>query len=388
VSPPSCGKTVIASYCATFLPREMLHVYRQVRGVASFENHVITRSWRNAELFPYAPVHVISKSRWRALRRLIAPSRPGRIRPLSTHELEQIRSILDAQRASLLHAYLGTEAARLLPILGDLGIPVVVSFHGADVSSDLPQVDLEGLLRHSQRFLCRSESLRRALILRGVPAEHVSLNPTGVPIPAEPSRAVGAEGQGPLWVVQACRFVPKKGIETSLRAVRLLADRGVPVRFTLAGDGPLRRAVEESIASLGIQDYVRLTGFLAEAELAALYGRNAVYIQPSEVTATGDQEGIPNALLEAMAHGLAVVATRHGGIPEVVVQGDTGLLIESADVTGLADALAALRAEPAFARALGHRARAIVAQRHSVAASIRTLEAIYKAVLCNAPARG
>jgi colanic acid/amylovoran biosynthesis glycosyltransferase len=242
------------------------------------------------------------------------------------------------QKIDLVHIYLGTEAARLLPYLRREQRPKIISFHGADVSDALSDDSLKALIRHSDLFMTRSHSLRNALIQRGCDPERILLNPTGVPVPPE-CRQLSWSDREPTRILQACRFVAKKGIDVSLEAIAILARQGLPIEFTLVGDGPERASIEQQIQTEGIGQAVKLVDFLPNDQLLALMQQQHLFIHPSRETATGDREGIPNALLEAMALGNLVITTRHSGIPEVIEHGENGLLIEEAKAEPLAQAI-------------------------------------------------
>ena len=136
--------------------------------------------------------------------------------------------------------------------------------------------------------------------------------------------------------VQACRLIAKKGLPTTLRAFALFPAEHSGARLTVAGEGPLLGELEELAASLGIAASVRFAGFLSQRELGELLGSAHFFLHPSEQGLDGDQEGVPNGLLEAMAYGVPVLATRHGGIPEAVEHGVSGMLVAERDHTALA----------------------------------------------------
>src|SRR5215204_5846766 len=129
------AKPVIVSYCATFLPREMLHVYRQVCGVASFEHLVVTRTRANTDLFPFPNVTELDKSPWRAFNRLWHRAL-GRLVPVSASEIAQMLRVCREKCVELAHVYPGTEALRIIRFLGQFKGARIVSFHGADLSDE------------------------------------------------------------------------------------------------------------------------------------------------------------------------------------------------------------------------------------------------------------
>jgi glycosyltransferase involved in cell wall biosynthesis len=164
----------------------------------------------------------------------------------------------------------------------------------------------------------------------------------------------------PPLVLSAGRLVEKKGFGDLLRACALLAP---DVRGRILGDGPMCADLARLVAELGLEERVELGGGFTQADLARELGRAAVFALTPVVMAAGDRDGIPNVLLEAMAAGVPVVATDVGGIPEVVVDGRTGLLCPAGDVERIASSLASLVADHRLRVRLGRAARAAVVER-------------------------
>jgi glycosyltransferase involved in cell wall biosynthesis len=164
----------------------------------------------------------------------------------------------------------------------------------------------------------------------------------------------------PPLVLSAGRLVEKKGFGDLLRACALLAP---DVRVRILGDGPMCGDLARLVAELGLEERVELGGGFTQADLARELGRAAVFALTPVVMAAGDRDGIPNVLLEAMAAGVPVVATDVGGIPEVVVDGRTGLLCPAGDVERIASSLASLVADHRLRVRLGRAARAAVVER-------------------------
>ncbi|HYC36430.1 MAG TPA: glycosyltransferase family 4 protein [Usitatibacter sp.] len=174
----------------------------------------------------------------------------------------------------------------------------------------------------------------------------------------------------PALVAFTGRCSEAKGVYDLLQATLGLR-RALPrMRLELAGDGDLDE-VERAIASLGLADRVRVHGWIDRSRRDELLARASVFVLPSHA------EGLPMSLLEAMAAGCAVVATRVGGIPDVVRDGENGLLVEPGDTRALQAALERLVADPALARRLGAAARATIAARYTPERAMERLEQIY-----------
>ena len=370
------SKPVLLSYCATFLKPEMLHVYRQVKGIQQFDNWVVTRRRSNAELFPYPQTLTLKKSPLRGIRRAYYRLVKQPV-PLGGGEVRQMLSIAAQKDAALIHIYFGTEAARALPYLQLEQRPKVVSFHGADVSTSLSPAHLEALIASTDLFLARSHTLSDELLARGCPREKIRLTRTSVPLPAWSGARELVPGK-PVRLLQACRFIEKKGLDVAVAALSQLVAAGHDLTLDLAGDGPQREALEAQARQLGIAERVRFLGFLPNQALLDLLPEYAIFLHPSRDTASGDREGIPNSMLEAMAYGVPVVATAHSGIPEAVTDGQEGLLIAQNDVSGLAHAITAITSDGARYQRMSAACRQRVEAQFSSEVAIQELERAYQ----------
>ena len=370
---------LIFSYCATFLPREMLHVYRQVTGVSRFENWVLTRTRANPASFPYSRLLVLNKHPFRALRRLWYRAQ-SRAVPLHASEVSQALVWAAEHRARLLHIYLGSEALRALPLLRAFPGARIVSFHGADLSHEFTPADYAKLWPQADLFLCRSESLRRDLLVKGCPADRIRLNFTGVPLPENALPRVAPVGR-PVRLLQVCRFIDKKGLDVTIHAARRLLDQGVPMQLVLAGAGPAEANLRQLTEQLGLIDEVRFAGFTSGEALAQLYRESDLFLHPSRETSRGDREGIPNSILEAMAHALPVISTQHSGIPEAITHGVNGLLLEAAKPDLLASAILSLLRDQSLFGRISAGARHRIETSFSTEKCIEQLEKHYEEAL-------
>ena len=149
------------------------------------------------------------------------------------------------------------------------------------------------------------------------------------------------------------RVVPKKAHRDAIAALVRLRERGVETTLTVVGDGAERAALEAEAAASGVGDRVVFAPSTDQAGLLEHLGSADVFVHCSVTAGDGDVEGIPNVVVEAAATGLPVVGTRHGGIPEVVEDGVTGLLVPESDPAALAAALASLATSPTTREALG-----------------------------------
>ena len=168
----------------------------------------------------------------------------------------------------------------------------------------------------------------------------------------------------PMRVVSVGRLVPKKGFDVLIDSIALLRDRGVEISLEIAGeDGDAGPEVRQHVRDRGLDDLVSITGPLSQPALLDLYRDASVFALACRVDDDGDRDGIPNVLVEAMAAGLPVVSTAISGIPELVEDGRTGLLVPPEDPVALAEALHRLEKDPVLRTQLADAGQAIVAER-------------------------
>ena len=372
---------VVASYCTTFLKPEMLHIYRQVTGLRAFETFVMTKERLHTDRFPFGAVEVLPRPRINFLARF-HKKYLRRMEPVFYRgEYDQLSAVLARRHADLLHVYFGHTGVHLLPFIRNWTGPSLVSFHGMDIMPrpDEPGYDtrLRELLRALPMVLARSESLAARLVDLGCNPEKIRINRTGIPLAAFPFRERTAPADGAWRFAQASRLIEKKGIDDALRAFAAFHAKFPASTFTIAGDGPLLPQLEALALELNIASAVHFIGFQTQEQLRALYESSHIFLHPSRTTAGLDQEGVPNSMLEAMAAGMPVVATRHGGIPEAAEHGVSGLLAAERDPAALCEAIRLLAANPAQYSAMGAAAAQSVRSRFEQSAAISALEGFY-----------
>src|SRR5262249_35639602 len=176
-------------------------------------------------------------------------------------------------------------------------------------------------------------------------------------------------------VLMVARLVEKKGADLLIRAAARLRARAVEFVVRIAGEGPEWARLQRLAHELGVSERVSFLGPLTESEVRAEYGQAAVFALPCQILPTGDRDGLPNVLLEAMARGLPIVSTTLAGVREAVVHGESGLLVSPQDEVGLADALERLFLDTALRARLGSTARRRVAERFERRANLPAVHA-------------
>ena len=185
--------------------------------------------------------------------------------------------------------------------------------------------------------------------------------------------AFNGSGRDSGALIAVGRLDEIKGFEYLVEACVILRDRGVAFECRIIGDGPLRASLQQRIDSHRLTHEVVLLGARQQEEVRAHLDRASVFVLPSVVTSRGDRDGIPVALMEAMAVGLPAVSTRVSGIPELVQHGINGLLAEPRDAADLARCIERMLTEPQAAQAMALRARQTVEQDFNVRTETRKL---------------
>ena len=290
---------------------------------------------------------------------------------------------LKSEAPVLVHAHFGTDGLLALPLAERLGVPLVTTLHGHEMSRTRARLLASGrlswmryallrrrLIERGGLFLAVSEAVRNRALAAGYPAGRVFTHPNGVDTGF--FRPSGAPPE-PGLILHVGRLVEKKGTAALLEAVA--ATEGA--RLVIVGDGPLRPSLERRTRSLGIEARVRFTGALTPEEVLGWMQRAWLLAAPSVTAGDGDAEGLPTVLCESAAAGLPVVATRHSGIPEIVSEGETGLLSPEGDVALLARNLSLLLASPHMRESMAAGARLRALDRFDLGRQIGRLEGYY-----------
>jgi Glycosyltransferase len=359
----------------------MLHIYRQITSLRRVRPVVIARKRENRDCFPFEPVHVVNKPSWHFLRRFWFKQLRDRPWEISRSETAKLQRILEQTNARLLHIYFGHIAIHLLPLIRRWNKPSIVSFHGADVLVDMQKpayrAAVRAMLNSVHRVLVRSDSLRRAVIDLGCAPEKIALQRTGIPVAEFPFQQRRAPVAGEWRLLQSGRLIEKKGLTTTLRAFAQFHAAYPRSTLIVAGEGAQLAELQKLAAQLGIAASVSFPGFVSQEKLRALLYSSHLFLHPSEVGHDGNQEGVPNSILEAMATGLPIFATRHGGIPEAVEDGKGGMLVKERDHDSLANVLIGAARDPARLAMMSHAAAKSAAANYGQTEQTRRLEEFY-----------
>jgi len=257
--------------------------------------------------------------------------------------------------APVLHAQFARGGALALPLAQALGLRLVVTLHGGDVSKagnwrgTVQARRWPAVVAAASPFVCVSAAVADAALAHGVPHDKLVVLPIGVEVPDVPPQPQA----GPPCHLFVGRFVPKKGIGVLADAVRRLRAAGDFTPLVCIGDGPERPALEALARTVG---GVTLTGWLPPEAVATHMTQAWSLLVPSVVAPDGDAEGLPSVIPEAMSQACPVIGSAQGGIAEAVRHGQTGLLVPPGDASALAEAMHRLVSEPLLRHGLGQAA--------------------------------
>jgi len=239
--------------------------------------------------------------------------------------------LIQTWEAEHLHAHFGRVGALLAWLAGSmLGIPFSVTLHGSDILVD-PYPALGILLQHAKLVVCVSNQIRDKVENNyGIQPERVAVIRCGVDTEEyKPSSVTN----GRMKILSVARLHPVKGVNDLITACGLLREKGIDFECTIIGEGQERTELQAKINSLGLEGCVNMPGWIENEKLPEIYRSHSLFVLSSY------SEGLPVVIMEAMACGLPVVATRVGGVPEIVEHGRNGAIVEPHRPDMIADAL-------------------------------------------------
>jgi glycosyltransferase involved in cell wall biosynthesis len=279
-----------------------------------------------------------------------------------------VRRFLRRQKVDVVLAEYGMMGVEVLDACMQAMIPLVVHFHGydayhEDIVSHYGHTTYPRMFLYATALIAVSHDMEQQLVSLGAPREKIVYAPYGVDTAlfahAHP------EASAPLFL-SVGRFVDKKAPYATILAFQKVVQECPAAQLIMLGDGPLHEACQQIVRSLGLTQSVCLKGALPHTAVAEYMQQARAFVQHSLRTSYGDSEGTPVAVLEAGMSGLPVVSTRHAGIKDVVIEGETGFLVDEGDVEGMAAHMLTLAQDAELAGRMGRQARVHVAANFSM----------------------
>jgi len=282
----------------------------------------------------------------------------GRV-PVGRNRL-QIEAFLKAHSVEHVLAEFGTEGVWIWPVVKRLGLPFHVYFRGYDATAFLEHKRrrsgrvraYRAMLAQADTVFSVSQFLYRQLEKHGLNLSGSLVIPSGV----DTSRFRPTQ-KDPDLLVAAGRFIEKKAPDLTVRAFARAVFNNPRARLEFIGDGPLLENCQRMVSSMGLDGRVIFHGHKDHHFVCNLLNRASIFLQHSIVAPNGDQEGAPTSIQEAMAAGAHVISTRHAGIPDLVVDGETGTLVDEGDEDGFVEAISEALANADRTRFMGEAGR-------------------------------
>jgi colanic acid/amylovoran biosynthesis glycosyltransferase len=307
-----------------------------------------------------------------------------RVRKLPSDYFEKLalKDFLLEKKVDVVLAEYGPTGVEIMWTCMEVQIPLIVQFHGYDVYHH------DTLQQYGKSYICLFEKAAALIVVSrdmeselqqlGAPQEKIFYNPccadTSLFQISDPSQAP------PLFVAVG-RFVDKKAPYLTILAFEKVLSRIPEARLIMLGDGPLLEACRQMTRALGITRAVELPGACPHDQVANTMRKARAFVQHSIQTSYGDSEGTPVVITEAGAAGLPVIGTRHAGIKDVIVDGETGLLVDEGDIDGMAEQMIRLAKDPLLAAKLGKAAHKYVSNNFTMEKSIDNLWVIIKGII-------
>jgi colanic acid/amylovoran biosynthesis glycosyltransferase len=288
---------------------------------------------------------------------------------------DAITGFFGAHNIDVVLAEFGPTGADIAPHTRDLGIPLVVHFHGHDAHRtsvvELYRDRYKVMFEIAFRIVVVSRFMRETVISLGADPQKVVLNPYG---PRDSFFSIEPDYR--RTVLSVGRFTDIKANYLTLAAFARIAAEIPESRLVMVGDGELLETCKTLTKTWGIDDRVVFTGALPHAEVQTLFAQACCFAQHSVRPSYGDAEGTPVAILEASAAGLPILSTRHAGIIDAVVDGETGYLVDEGDVDGMADRMKQMLSDSAMCRRMGASARNYIRENFSMKRHIGRLQTV------------
>lgn len=348
-------------YRRYYLPRSETFIYEQLIGHTQVKPIILTRKTQNLHLFPFEPIN--QRESFIGL----------------PHWIKQ-------QQIRCLHARFGPAGLELLPIAKKTHLPLITSFHGFDATKWVQTYPayrraLKKLFHFGAAFTVVSKRMYNRLIQLGCPAKKVHLIRSGIDLRKFPMLPLPPVEQEAFRLVSVGRLTPKKGMDTLIRAFARVRKRYPKATLTIVGDGEEKIRLLRLIEELGLGKIVTMKGALSHQEVQKELANAHLFTIACQTAKDGNQEGIPNVLMEAMATGRPVVSTRHAGIPELITHRVSGYLAAEKQPVQLAKMLEHALASTSDWPELIANARRKVEDKHDICKQRVKLENLYLRVI-------
>ncbi|WP_218092952.1 glycosyltransferase [Paenibacillus solanacearum] len=318
-------------------------------------------------------------------RKRVNPQRFPHTHVLVDPKFAKLNMMLHHRSFSLIHARFAPSGIRMIPFKQKWKVPLVTSFHGYDTpGSNLMKKhgrSLQRLFKVGDCFTVPCQAMKKELVKHGCPEGKIEVYYSGIDVEQFAYKERFFPEEGPVNIVYVGRLVEKKGPDLLIRAFRQVHRQFPEARLIMIGDGRMKAKLQQLSRSLRLEKHIVFTGALPHQEVAVQLEKAHLFCLPSKKDRTGNQEGIPNALKEAMACGLPVISTFHAGIPELIEDGVSGHLVAENNSQKLAAKLIQVLRHPETWQQLGRQARSKVETEFNRKGQIAKLEQLFDRII-------
>jgi colanic acid/amylovoran biosynthesis glycosyltransferase len=296
--------------------------------------------------------------------------------------------LLQKPAYDIIHCHFGPYGLRgvLLREIGAIQGKIVTTFHGFDVGMYPRQTHpgiYQKLFQLGDLYTANTQFTANQAIALGCPEDKIIKLPMGLDVSKYAFRSLSLNNGEPVKIITVARLVEKKGIEYAIKAVAKVAKNYPHLEYRIVGDGELRQSLESLIAEINLSEKVKILGWKTQEEVRQLYADSHIFILSSVTSAAGDREGQGLVLQEAQARGLPVLSTLHNGIPDGVLDGESGFLVPERDVDALAAKLSYLVEHPQVWAKMGQAGRTFVEKNYDINNLNNQLVEIYQKIRQN-----
>jgi len=399
---------MIVGHCRTkFLPISEVFIENQIFVSEKIKPIVLTRELENAHLTHEIKIFSFCDDR-RTFHRTFYGTFFRLIKKMPKREGEYFGNVIRENKIQLLHVHFGTDAWYFMKLKKLANIPMVVSFYGYDAYKfpkmffGIGKILLKQVFKVADAIIVPSLHMKEHLVGLGCDVSKIQVIPWGTEPITHPKSFDGTSNSelithderymkrnieheihsirhtGSVRFISLGRMVEKKGQIYLLEAFKRVLDSGVNAELTIIGQGPLRNKLVGAIDKFGISAKVNLIDKLLNSEVMQVLMSHNIYVQPSVVSRNGDQEGIPTAIMEAFACELPIIATKHAGIPEIVENNVSGILVPERDSEKLAEAMIKLAKDTELCKQFGVNGKKIVNEKYNVNKQNKKLCELYE----------
>ncbi|BAY97626.1 putative glycosyltransferase [Tolypothrix tenuis PCC 7101] len=303
--------------------------------------------------------------------------------------LYSVIPLLNTETYDIIHCQFGTLAREGMAWrdMGAIKGKLITSFRGYDISWFIHEYGehiYDELFTKGDFFLANCKYFQTKAIRIGCEPQKIVVHGSGIDCSQfQLKKRLPPEPNGKIYLATTCRLIPKKGTEYSIRAVAKVAKIYPDIEYNIIGDGYLRDELAQLIQDLNVTAQVKLLGWKNQPAIIEVLDQAHIFLAPSITSDDGNQDAPLNTLKEAMAMGLPVISTQHGGIPELVEDGISGFLVPERDVDAIAEKLTYLIKHPEIWSQMGAAGRAYVETHYDMNKLNDELVQIYQQVIAN-----